>query len=35
MRRPTKTDLEFTMLLFLVLAPLAYFTVRGLIALFG
>lgn len=35
MRRPTLAELEFTILLFLVLAPLAYFTIRGLFALFG
>jgi hypothetical protein len=35
MRRPTRDELEFTMLLFLVVVPLAYFTVRGLFALLG
>lgn len=36
MRRPSRTDLEFTMLLFLVGAPLAYYTIKGLmIALAG
>ena len=35
MRRPDRAELEFTMLLFCVLAPLAYFTVRGLFALAG
>lgn len=35
MRRPDKAELEFAILLFCVLAPMAYFTVRGLIALFG
>lgn len=33
MRRPAKTELEFAMLLFLVLAPMAYSALRGLIAL--
>jgi hypothetical protein len=35
MRRPTFAELEFTILLFCVLAPMAYFTVRGLIAIVG
>ena len=35
MRRPDRAALEFTMLLFCVLAPLAYFAVQGLIAMFG
>jgi hypothetical protein len=33
MRQPDRAELDLTMLLFMVLAPLAYFTVRGLIAL--
>jgi hypothetical protein len=33
MRRPDKADLHGTMLLFLVLAPMAYFTMRALVAL--
>ena len=35
MRRPDKAELEFAMLAFMVLAPMAYFTVRGLMALVG
>jgi hypothetical protein len=35
MRRPQRADLDGAMLLFVVLAPMAYFTVRGLFALFG
>jgi hypothetical protein len=35
MRRPTFAELEFTILLFCVLAPMAYFTVRGLMELAG
>ena len=35
MRRPDKAELEFTILLFVVLAPMAYYTVRGLMALAG
>jgi hypothetical protein len=35
MRRPDRTELEFTILLFCVLAPLAYFTVRALFARVG
>lgn len=35
MRRPDKAELEFTMLALMVLAPLAYFSVRGLMALIG
>jgi hypothetical protein len=34
-RRPEHTDLQFAMLLFMVVAPMAYFTLRGLIALAG
>lgn len=33
MRRPTKTELELTMLAFLVAVPLAYALVRALFAL--
>lgn len=33
MRRPTFAEVEFTILLFCVLAPMAYFMMRGLIAL--
>ena len=35
MRRPDRSELEFTILLFLVVAPLAYFSVRGLVAIFS
>jgi hypothetical protein len=35
MRRPDKTQLESTMVVFLVLAPMIYFTIRGLVALLG
>lgn len=35
MRRPTRDELEFTMLLFLVVVPLGYFAVRTLLAFFG
>ena len=35
MRRSDKAELEFAMLVFNVYAPMAYFTVRGLMALFG
>jgi hypothetical protein len=35
MRRPDKTELEFTMLMFIVLAPLGYWAVRALIAFVG
>lgn len=35
MRRPSESDLEFTMLLFLVLAPVGYFTVRWLLSIFS
>lgn len=34
MRRPTKVDLEFTFILMLMLAPVAYLLVRGLTAAF-
>jgi hypothetical protein len=33
MRRPNRGRFEFAILLFLTLAPMAYFTLRGLIAL--
>jgi hypothetical protein len=33
MRHADKTELHGAMLLFLVLTPMAYFTVRGLVAL--
>lgn len=33
--RPTKSDLEFTILAFLVVVPLGYFAVRTLLAFFG
>ena len=32
--RPTKYDLEFTILAFLVVVPLGYFVVRTLLAFF-
>jgi len=35
MRRPDRTELGTAIFLFLVLAPLAYFTVRGLFAVVG
>lgn len=35
MRRPHRTELEFTMLLFASLVPLGYYTVRWLFALLG
>jgi hypothetical protein len=35
MRRPTFAELEFAILLLCVLAPMAYFTIRGLFALIG
>ena len=35
MRRPDRAELEVAMLAFMVLAPMAYFTVRGMIALAG
>jgi hypothetical protein len=34
MRRPDRTELEFTVLLFAALAPTAYYTVCFLIGLF-
>jgi hypothetical protein len=33
MRHPDKTEIEFTMLTFIVLAPLGYYVVRWLLAL--
>jgi hypothetical protein len=33
MRRQDKDEVEFAMLLFMVLAPMAWFTIRGLVAL--
>jgi hypothetical protein len=33
MRRPDRYELEFAMLMFIVLAPLGYFVVRWLFAL--
>lgn len=35
MRRPQRADLDGAMLLFMVLAPMAYFTLRGVFALVG
>jgi hypothetical protein len=35
MRRPDKAELEFTVLLLCVLAPMAYYAVQGLFALPG
>jgi hypothetical protein len=35
MRRPDRDELEFTMLMFIVLAPLGYWVVRALFALIG
>jgi hypothetical protein len=35
MRRPDRTELEFAMVAFIVLAPMAYFMMRGLMAILG
>jgi hypothetical protein len=35
MRRPDKAELEFAIVAFIVYAPMAYFTLRGLFALLG
>lgn len=35
MPRPTKAELEFTILAFVVVVPLGYFAVRTLLGLFG
>lgn len=35
MRRPDRTELEFTILLFAALAPLGYYTMRWLFTLLG
>ena len=33
MRRPDKDELKFAMLAFIVYAPMAYYAVRGLVAI--
>lgn len=35
MREVDDSEIEFAVLAFLILAPLAYFTVRGLVAILG
>lgn len=35
MRHPDRAELKFSMLLFMVVAPMAYYTIRGMFALFG
>jgi hypothetical protein len=35
MRRPDKTEMEFFLLMVLLLVPFAYYAIRALLAIFG